>query len=109
MYSFFLFQTLKVMEKWIFALWLVVVMGCVNTNNNYNKMLDWINSIEKGESIQQVKASQPDFIIVHWEHPDTTSGYMRFSIEPKNHHDILKIDNALIFNEKGFVQRSYHK
>ena len=43
------------MEKRIFALWLVVVMGCVNTN------------------------------------------------------DILKMDNALDFNDKGFVQRSYHK
>ena len=109
MYSFSLFQTLKVMEKWIFALWLVVVMGCVNTNNNYNKMLDWMNSIEKGASIQQVKASQPDFVIVHWARPDTASRYMRFSIEPKNHHDILKMDNALVFNDKGFVQRSYHK
>ena len=86
-------------------------MSCsYSRDNNYNKMLDWMYAIPKGTSIDSVKAHQPTFVIVNWNKPDTSNeGEIRFVVEPKKHYDILKMDNRLVFNEKGFVGRSYHK
>jgi hypothetical protein len=86
-------------------------MGCSNSkDNNYNKMLDWMYSIPKETSIDSVKIHQPNFVIVHWNKPDTSyKGRIHFSVEPKNYYDILKMDNRLIFDEKGYVGRAVHK
>lgn len=98
------------MKNWIFV-FSILAVGCSDsTDNNYNKMLDWMYAIPRGTSIDSVKAHQPTFVIVHWNKPDTSlKGFMRFAVKPKTHYDILKMDNRLVFNEKGYVGRDYNK
>ena len=100
------------MKNWIFVFSILAVSCSNSKDNNYNKMLDWMYAIPKGTSIDSVKAHQPTFVIVHWNKPDTSvKRCIRFVVEPKNYYDILKLkmDNRLIFDEKGYAGRAVHK
>jgi hypothetical protein len=98
------------MKNFLFAIALLMAISCSSGGNNYNKMLDWMREIPKGTSIDSVKKTQPDFVIVNWKNSDSLSKSYRFSVKPKRYYDILQMDNWLSFDSSGgYVGRGYHK
>jgi hypothetical protein len=53
------------MKNILITIVLITAISCSSGENNYNRMLDWMGEIPKGTSIDSVKKSQPDFVIVN--------------------------------------------
>ena len=94
------------MEKLIFLI-ILLSIGC--RNDNYNKMIDWTNSIPKGTDINEVKSMQPQYLIIDWENPDTTSKGIEYMITVKNNYDPLNMSNALFFIDNKYKGRNSGK
>ncbi len=98
------------MNNFILSIFLIAVIGCSSKENNYNKMLDWMHGIPKGTTIETVKKSQPDFVIVDWKNRDTFPNSYRFDVKPKDYYDILQMSNWLSFDSNGeYIGRGYMK
>ena len=100
------------MKKYGFLFVFIVLQSCQNSKeNNYNKMLDWTEQMEKGTTITVVKKYQPSYVTVFWDKPDSISKIIRYPIEPKYYFDPLNlsIPNYLAFDSLGgYVGRQYH-
>jgi len=76
----------------------------------YNDTIDWMDNIEHGMSIEEVKSSQPDFLEVNWEKPDTLDHQLLFEIEKiKGNNDILNMSHYLIFVDGEYNGRISRK
>lgn len=73
-------------------------------------MLEWIETIEIGLTIEDVKNMQPDYLEIDWEHPQTFENenwYMVTKI--KGHNDILGMSNFLVFIDEKYQGREVRK
>ena len=72
-----------------------------------------MDSIELGTSLEDVKKSQPDFVEIDWEKPDTVDiddlGLRFRIIKIKGNNDILSMDHYLLFNDNKFGGRKSTK
>jgi hypothetical protein len=72
----------------------------------YNDTIDWMDSIELGTSLDEVKNSQPDFVKINWDKPDTLENQIRFEIiEIKGNKDVLAMSHYLVFIDNKFEGR----
>ena len=73
-------------------------------------MIEWTSSIPKGTSIDSVKTTQPDFLEIDWNHPETHDGETRYAITKiKNNSKMLKMVNYLSFVDNKYQGRFAHK
>ncbi len=73
-------------------------------------MIAWSNRITVGTKIEQVKQSQPEYIKIDWQHPDTLENVVRYSItEIEGNDDFLKMDYYLEFVDNKYQARGAHK
>ena len=85
-------------------------MALVACKNYYNDAIDWMDNIQVGTDIQTIKDSQPDFIEIAWDKPDTFNNELRYAIiEIKGNRDILNMSHYLSFSDDKYLGRSSHK
>ena len=83
--------------------------GCKSYQNDF---ILWSDNIPKHSTIEQVKESQPDYVIIDWDNPEVLddSGNRMFHVKAiKGNRDMLKMGYYLEFDAKGFVARFAHK
>ena len=89
---------------------LIIILLLTSCKSYYNDTIDWMDKIELGTSLEEVKRSQPDFVEIDWNKPDTLDEGVRFRIEKiKGNNDILNMEHYLVFSDNKFVGRKSSK
>ena len=96
----------KLLSKILYFIFLIQFAGC---ENNYNKMLDWVEQIPVGTNIELVKKDQPYYVKIDWQNPDTINNSIYYEIIVLRNHDILRMQNFLVFDDDKFQERAYIK
>jgi hypothetical protein len=104
----FSFDKMKKLKS-IFGL-LTIVLFLTSCKSYYNDTIDWMNKIEIGTNLEDVKRSQPDFVEIDWNKPDTLDQGLRFRIEKiKGNNDILNMQHYLVFSDNKYSGRKSSK
>ncbi len=83
------------------------ICGC--TVGGPNDANDWINSLEKGMTQEEVEASKPDHVTVHWDKPiPTDSVKTEYNVTYEGAEDLRSApgpspDFFLVFQDEMFV------
>jgi hypothetical protein len=89
---------------------LTIVWLLASCKSYYNDTIDWMDKIELGTSLEDVKKSQPDFVTIDWNKPDTLDEGLRFRIEKiKGNNDILNMEHYLVFSDNKYTGRQSSK
>lgn len=89
---------------------LTIVISLTGCKSYYNDTIDWMDNIELGTSLEEVKKSQPDFVEIEWNKPDTLDQGLRYSIEKiKGNNDLLNMQHYLVFSDNKFQGRKSSK
>lgn len=89
---------------------LTIVLLLTSCKSYYNETIDWMDNIELGTRLEDVKTNQPDFIEIDWNKPDTLDNELRFRIKKiKGNNDILNMDHYLVFSDNKYTGRESHK
>jgi hypothetical protein len=89
---------------------LTIVILLTSCKSYYNDTIDWIDNIETGTNLEEVKKGQPDFVEIDWNKPDTLDNGLRFRIEKiKGNNDILNMDHYLVFSDNKYTGRESTK
>lgn len=84
------------------SIYLLIVILFASCQNYHNEMILWANEIPKGTDINIVKKSQPDFIAIDWQKPDTLLGYKHYKIiKIQGNRDVLNMSYFLLFSHEG--------
>lgn len=87
-----------------------MAMVFVSCNDHYNETVRWIASIKEGTDLEQVRKSQPGFVMIDWDHPsDSTKQSVLYLIGIKNNPDVLGMSNGLFFSNRKYIGRYVHK
>jgi len=92
------------MKNNIIRLTFLLLMFFLGCRNYQNEMVEWSSSIPKGTDLENVKKSQPEFLEIDWNNPDTLENGMTryFVTEIKGNNDILKMEYFLEFENNEF-------
>jgi len=86
------------------------VLLLTSCKSYYNDTIDWMDKIELGTSLEDVKKNQPDFVEIDWNKPDTLDEGLRFRIERiKGNNDILNMEHYLVFSDNKYTGRQSSK
>jgi len=86
----------------------VLLLTCCKSY--YNETIDWMDNIELGTSLKEVKKGQPDFVKINWDKPDTLDNQVRYWVtEIKGNKDILAMSHLLVFVDNKYTGRESHK
>jgi hypothetical protein len=89
---------------------LTIIILLTSCKNYYNDTITWMDNIAIGSSLAQVKKSQPDFIDIDWDNPDTLDETIRFRIDQiKGNNDILNMTHYLEFSDNKYEGRKSSK
>jgi hypothetical protein len=90
---------------------LLLIMALLNAcKSYYNDTIDWMDSIELGTSLEDVKKQQPDFVKIDWGKPDTVDYQVRYWVtEIKGNKDVLAMSHLLVFVDNKYTGRESHK
>ena len=73
-------------------------------------MIEWTDNIEKGTSIEMVKANQPSFVAIDWSNPDSIDKKILYPItDIKGSHDPLNMSHSLVFIDNKYQGRKASK
>jgi hypothetical protein len=96
--------------KLTLGLLLTLLLFLTSCRSYYNDTIDWVDSIEPGTVIDNVKKSQPDFVDIDWNKPDTVDNQVKFEIvKIKGNRDVLAMTHYLVFIDNKFEGREIHK
>ena len=91
----------------LYVFTLFVLSSC---DSNYNKTIVWLDKIEKNESIETVKKTQPHFIEVNWENPIKIDKETHYEITNiKGNTDPLGMQHFLVFIDGRYYGRDSKK
>jgi hypothetical protein len=69
-----------------------------------------MDRLDTGESMEVVQESQPHFVKIDWQKPDTVEGQVRYKIiRIKGNRDLLKMEHYLVFEDNEYFGRESHK
>jgi len=89
---------------------LTIVLLLTSCKSYYNDTIDWMDNIEQGTSLKDVKRSQPDFVKINWNEPDTVDKQVRYWVtEIKGNRDMLAMSHLLVFVDNKYTGRESHK
>ena len=89
---------------------LTIILFLTSCKSYYNDTIDWMDKIELGTRLADVKKNQPDFVTVDWNKPDTLDEGLRFRIEKiKGNNDILDMEHYLVFSDNKYTGRQSSK
>jgi PBP1b-binding outer membrane lipoprotein LpoB len=100
---------MRKMTKQILTLVLLTVL-LTACKSYYNDTIDWMDNIELGTSLEDVKKQQPDFVKINWDKPDSVDNQVRYWVtEIKGNKDILAMSHLLVFVDNKYSGRESHK
>lgn len=86
----------------------LIITSC---KDYYNDTIKWMDNLESGLSIENVKEIQPDFVEIDWEKPaiidQNEKWYMIIDI--KGNYDFLNMSHFLVFTDNKFQYRESKK
>ncbi|WP_430413170.1 hypothetical protein [Kordia sp.] len=89
---------------------LLILFLAISCKNYYNEMLDWIDTIEIGLNIEDVKNMQPDYLEIDWEDPQNFENEKWYLITKiKGNNDVLGMSNFLVFIDDKYQGREVRK
>lgn len=90
---------------------LLILVLLISCNGNQNKFINWADNLPENSSIENVKKSQPNYVIIDWEHPIKISDNEKmFEVtEIKNSYDALDMNYFLVFRNNKFQYRESKK
>jgi len=89
---------------------MTIVLLLTSCKSYYNDTIDWMDNIETGTNLEDVKRSQPDFVEIDWSKPDTLAQGLRFRIKNiKGNNDMLNMEHYLVFSGNKYTGRESHK
>ncbi len=94
-----------------FLKYIFVFIFFLSCNGNQNKFIDWADNLPENSSIENVKKSQPNYVIIDWENPIKISDNEKmFEVtEIKNSHDAIDMNYFLVFRNNKFQYRESKK
>ena len=97
-----------ILKVFIFPLTLSTML-CITGCKDYSaESIIWINDIEKGTIIENIINTQPNFIEVNWEKPDTINSKLYYQVMVKSNPNILNKTHSLVFIDGRFQGCSHH-
>ena len=79
-------------------------------SNHYNDSIEWMDSIEVGTTIDQIKNDKPQFIEIGWNSPDTVENEIHYPVTKiSGSKDLLSMSHSLVLIDNKFVRRDSHK
>ncbi len=84
---------------------LAVFTGCEDYSE---ESILWINDVETGTDIEKIKSTQPDFVEINWEKPDTVNYKLYYQVTVKGNPYILNKTHHLVFMDGMFQGCSHH-
>ena len=90
---------------------LLILVLLISCNGNQNKFINWADNLPENSSIENVKKSQPNYVIIDWGHPIKISDNEKmFEVtEIKNSYDALDMNYFLVFRNNKFQYRESKK
>jgi hypothetical protein len=87
---------------------IVCLLGC----KDYHKdMREWVEAIPSGTIVEKVKAQQPDYLEIDWNHPIAKeNGVVWYRITTiKGHQDPVPILFYIEFNSQGLIGHGWER
>lgn len=72
-----------------------LVSGCMMRGSNGANT--WINGLEQGMTKDEVEASKPDHVTIHWDHPTTDSLKTEYDVTYEDRTDFAPTPYFLVF------------
>lgn len=60
---------------------------------------EWINGLKKGMTQEEVEASQPEHVTIHWEHPIMNSLTVEYDVTYEDRTDFAPTPYYLVFRD----------
>ncbi len=94
-----------------FSKYIFVFILFISCDGNQNKFISWADNLPENSSVENVKKSQPNYVIIDWEHPIKISDDEKmFEVtEIKNSYDALDMNYFLVFRNNKFQYRESKK
>ncbi|MBS1583151.1 MAG: hypothetical protein JST66_13215 [Bacteroidetes bacterium] len=67
------------------------------TMNGSRDANEWINSLEKGMTQEEVESSKPDHVTIHWDHPIIDSLTTEYDVTYEDRTDFAPTPYFLVF------------
>ncbi len=77
----------------------------VACRNYYFDVIEWTTIIHVGMPLDSMKMSQPSFVTVDWEHPDTVGAELHYKITAIKNKPELQEQMYLSFAENKYLGR----
>lgn len=98
---------MKFRRSIIILLFCYTAIGC---KNHYNDTIAWIDDLEGGLTIEQVKELQPEYIEIDWKNPVEIFDEKWYLVkEIKGNNDPLAMSHFLSFTQDGYAGRESKK
>jgi hypothetical protein len=78
-------------------------------NDHSDDAIIWLNNLETGTSLESIKESQPDFIEIDWNKPDTAGYKSYYKVSVDGSTNILNKTHELVFIRGRFQGCSHHR
>ena len=92
------------------ALWTILFALTMSCKSYYNDTIDWMDNLKPGTSLTDVKKTQPDFVKINWDKPDTVNNQIRYWVTGiKGNKDVLAMNQLLVFVDNKYIGRESHK
>lgn len=94
-----------------FLKYILVFIFFISCNGNQNKFINWADNLPENSSIENVKKSQPNYVIIDWEHPIKISDNEKMFeiVEIKKSQDFLQMSHFLVFKNNKYQYRESKK
>jgi len=95
---------MKLIKQFLLVILLIVFASC---KNYYNDTLFWTDNIEIGTDIQTVRESQPVFLEIAWNNPDSIGNALYYEITriKGNSKNIVDMIHFLVFVDGKYQGR----
>jgi hypothetical protein len=98
---------MKNKKSFILLIILTVFSSC---KNYYNETISWADNLKQESNIEEVKKLQPSFVEISWSKPLLIANQKYYEITKiDGNHDILNMQNFLVFEDDKYVGREAMK
>jgi hypothetical protein len=81
----------------VHTVFILLLGGCIMAGSHDAN--EWINSLEKGMTKEEVEASKPDHVTIHWDHPIQDSLTVEYDVTYEDRTDFAPTPYFLVFRE----------
>lgn len=63
----------------------------------------WINSLQTGMTVDEVRSSKPDHVTIHWEHPTRNGMSIEYEVSYEDRSDFAPTPYYLVFRDGKYT------